>query len=150
MALTVIPERYPYRYVDVGILENGYPDYRIQKYNEGTGRYKDMYLCDNGDQLETAMEDFEYTKWLDPADGPSYNRTKQKRHSKIMAAKGTAAQSASGASMSKYDVEVEARLVALEAAVEELKSHTDSGGSDERVDKIIAHMAKREDIGEIF
>ena len=67
-----------------------------------------------------------------------------------MAAKGTAAKSASGASMSKYDVEVEARLVALEAAVEELKSHTHSGGSDERVDKIIAHMAKKEDIGDIF
>ena len=64
MALTVIHERYPYRYVDVGILENGFPDYRIQKYNEDTGRYKDMYLCDNGDQLETAMEDFEYTKWI--------------------------------------------------------------------------------------
>ena len=76
MALTVIHERYPYRYVDVGILENGYPDYRIQKYNEDTGRYKDMYLSDNGDQLETAMEDFEYTKWLDPADVPCYNRTK--------------------------------------------------------------------------
>ena len=45
-------------------------------------------------------------------------------------AKGTAAKSASGASMSKYDVEVEARLVALEVAVEELKSHTHSGGSD--------------------
>ena len=68
---------------------------------------------------------------------------------KIMA-KGTAAKSASGASMSKYDVEVEARLVALEAAVEELKSHTHSGGSDDRVDKIIAHMAKKEDIGDIF
>ena len=149
MALTVIHERYPYRYVDVGILENGYPDYRIQKYNEDTGRYKYMYLCDNGDQLETAMEDFEYTKWLDPADVPCYNRTKQKKHSKIMA-KGTAAKSASGASMSKYDVEVEARLVALEAAVEELKSHTHSGGSDDRVDKIIAHMAKKEDIGDIF
>ena len=34
MTLTVIHERYPYRYVDVGILENGFPDYRIQKYNE--------------------------------------------------------------------------------------------------------------------
>ena len=32
-----------------------------------------------------------------------------------MAAKGTAAKSASGASMSKYDVEVEKRLQALEA-----------------------------------
>ena len=40
-----------------------------------------------------------------------------------MAAKGTASKSASGASMSKYDVEVEARLQALEKEVEELKSH---------------------------
>ena len=32
-----------------------------------------------------------------------------------MAAKGSAAKSASGASMSKYDVEVEKRLQALEA-----------------------------------
>ena len=52
-----------------------------------------------------------------------------------MAAKGTASKSASGASMSKYDVEVEARLQALETAVAELKSHSHSdGGSDPRVD----------------
>ena len=25
-----------------------------------------MYLCDNGMQIDIAMEDFEYTKWLDP------------------------------------------------------------------------------------
>ena len=42
-----------------------------------------------------------------------------------MAYKGTAAKSASGAAMSKYDVEVEARLKALEA-----KAHEKcSGGS---------------------
>ena len=43
---------------------------------------------------------------------------------------GKAGKSASGASMSKYDVEVEARLKALEAAVAELKehSHPDRGG----------------------
>ena len=40
-----------------------------------------------------------------------------------MAYKGTAAKSATGASRSKYDVEVEARLKALEAAVKELQSH---------------------------
>ena len=42
-----------------------------------------------------------------------------------MAAKGSAAKSSSGASMSKYDVEVEARLQALEA-----KAHDkcDGGG----------------------
>ena len=26
----------------------------------------DMYLLDNSIQLDTAIEDFEYTKWLDP------------------------------------------------------------------------------------
>lgn len=62
----VILERYPYRYVQCGLLENGFPDYRIQKWNEWSKRYKDMYYCDNGMQMETAMEDFEYTKWLDP------------------------------------------------------------------------------------
>ena len=40
-----------------------------------------------------------------------------------MAAKGSAARSASGAAMSKYDVEVEKRLQALEA-----KAHTSHGG----------------------
>jgi len=42
-------------------------------------------------------------------------------------AKGKASVSSSGASMSKYDVEVEARLQALEKAVKALQS---SGGSD--------------------
>ena len=41
-----------------------------------------------------------------------------------MAYKGTAAKSATGASMSKYDVEVEARLQALEA-----KAHSKCDGS---------------------
>ena len=31
-----------------------------------------MYLCDNYMPMETAMEDFEYTKWLDPAGVPCY------------------------------------------------------------------------------
>ena len=60
-------EQFPYRYVQVGKLEiNGKPDCRIQKVDSYTGRYRDMYLCDNEMQLMTAMEDFEYTKWLDP------------------------------------------------------------------------------------
>ena len=88
-----------------------------------------------------------------------------------MAFKGTAAKSSSGASMSKYDVEVEARLqalekqahpvptgatqkkvddrlAALEAAVAALKS-SGGGGADPRVDKIIAHMAKKEDVSDL-
>ena len=68
-----------------------------------------------------------------------------------MAAKGTASKAASGPSMSKYDVEVEARLQALEATVAELKnhSHETSGGTDPRVDKIIAHLAQREDVSDL-
>ena len=40
--MNVILERFPYRYVECGTLENGYPDYRIQKFNDLTQRYKDM------------------------------------------------------------------------------------------------------------
>ena len=66
--MEVLLEKYPYRYVEAGIIElKGETDYRIQKYNKYTMRYRDMYLCDNFMQLETAMEDFEYTKWLDPS-----------------------------------------------------------------------------------
>ena len=42
--MKVIFERFPYRYVESGVLENGMPDYRIQKANEYTKRYSDMYL----------------------------------------------------------------------------------------------------------
>ena len=52
---------------------------------------------------------------------------------------GTAGKSASGASMSKYDVEVEAILQVIEKTLAELKehSHKTSGGADARVDKIV-------------
>lgn len=64
---TVIFEQGPYRFVQCGTLEiNGRPDYRIQKFHEWTQRYRDMYLLDNSVQLDYAIEDFEYTKWLDP------------------------------------------------------------------------------------
>ena len=74
--MKVLLERFPYRYVESGVLENGNPDYRIQKANEYTNRYSDMYLLDNQMQLLTAMEDFEYTKWLDPDRIPCYIRDK--------------------------------------------------------------------------
>ena len=44
--------------------------------------------------------------------------------------KGTASKSSSGAAMSKYDVEVEARLKKLEAAVAELKEHSHEAPCD--------------------
>ena len=69
-----------------------------------------------------------------------------------MAFKGTAAKSSSGASMSKYDVEVEARLKKLEAGllelevtVAELKTAADSkvdfqGDLNGRVDSLIESL----------
>jgi len=74
--MNVLLERFPYRYVESGVLENGNPDYRIQKVNEYTNRYSDMYLLDNQMQLLTAMEDLDYTLWLDPAGVPCYVRDK--------------------------------------------------------------------------
>ncbi len=59
---------------------------------------------------------------------------------KLIMAKGKAGLSSSGASMSKYDVEVEARLQALEKAIAELGAKCDEraagGGTDERVEKM--------------
>ena len=57
--MKIILERFPYRYVECGTLDNGFPDYRIQKADSWTKRYSDMYLLDNQMQLLTAMEDFE-------------------------------------------------------------------------------------------
>jgi len=70
--MNILLEKYPYRYVENGTLENGKPDCRIQKFDDTTRRFKDMYLCDNSMQLMTAMADFNYTKWLDPDGVPSY------------------------------------------------------------------------------
>ena len=72
-----------------------------------------------------------------------------------MAFKGTAGKSSSGASMSKYDVEVEARLNALEAKVAALESHSHDvpsvpAGADPRVDLIIRHIGKKENIDDII
>ena len=72
-----------------------------------------------------------------------------------MAFKGTASKSSSGASMSKYDVEVEARLQALEKAVAELGAKCDaraSGGSSgggERLDKLIELLSHKFDVSGI-
>jgi|TARA_B100001996_G_scaffold363072_1_gene331073 hypothetical protein len=73
--MDVILERFPYRYIQDGLLEiNGNPDYRIQKWNEYTNRYNDMYYLENQMQLDTALEDVEYTKWLDPEGVPAYRK----------------------------------------------------------------------------
>ena len=56
-----------------------------------------------------------------------------------MAAKGSAAKSASGAAMSKYDVEVEARLQVLEAKVAALEA------SDKAQQEVDARFLEIED-----
>ena len=78
--MNVIMERYPYRYVESGVIKtNNKPDYRIQKFNEYSRRYNDIYLLDSSIQLDLALEDFEYTKWLDPDNVPCYHDT-EKEH----------------------------------------------------------------------
>ena len=57
-----------------------------------------------------------------------------------MATKGTAAKSASGAAMSKYDVEVEGRLQKLEAALGSASAPAADG------DRLAALEAKVEDL----
>ena len=63
-----------------------------------------------------------------------------------MATRGTAGKSASGASMSRYDVEVEARLNALEA-----KAHAKcDGGSSADGDRLAALEAKVDKLIEVL
>jgi hypothetical protein len=69
----VLLEHGGYRFVQSGILEiNEKPDYRLQKKNEWTKRWNDIYLFDNQMQCLTAMEDHQYTRWLDPDRVPCY------------------------------------------------------------------------------
>ena len=69
----VIHERFPYRYVQKGYIQlNDKPDLRLQKADEYSKKYSDIYLFDNADQCFLAIEDFEYAKWLDPAGVPCY------------------------------------------------------------------------------
>ena len=57
-------ERFPFKYMDYGILPNGCGDFRLLVFNEDTRRYKEEYLFDNKEQMMLAIEDFEYAKWL--------------------------------------------------------------------------------------
>jgi hypothetical protein len=57
-----------------------------------------------------------------------------------MATQGKTAKSASGAAMSKYDVEVEARLQALEVAIAELKA---SDKAQQEVDARFVEMESK-------
>jgi len=59
-------ERFPYRY------HSTETKVWIEKFNENTNRWSEMYDCDSELQLLTAMEDFDYTLWLDPDGVPCY------------------------------------------------------------------------------
>ena len=61
-------------------------------------------------------------------------------------AKGKANVSSSGASMSKYDVEVEARLKALESKAHEDCGTTGGGDLEERVSIIEAVLRKNDQL----
>ena len=65
-------------------------------------------------------------------------------------AAGKVAKSASGAAMSQYDVEVEARLKAIEAEITSIKeglknhSHTSGGGDTQaQLDELIAKLGRK-------
>ena len=65
-------------------------------------------------------------------------------------AAGKAAKSASGAAMSQYDVEVEARLKAIEAEITSIKeglknhSHTSGGGDTQaQLDDLIKRLGRK-------
>ena len=72
--MTVLLERYPYRYVETE--ERGW----IEKYNIYTKRYSHMYEAGCELQLATAMSDIDYTRWLDPAGVPCYNHRSRITH----------------------------------------------------------------------
>jgi hypothetical protein len=52
----------------------------MQKANEYTKKYSDVYLFDNGEQLLLAIEDHDYTCWLDPDGVPCYVRDSVKQY----------------------------------------------------------------------
>ena len=73
--MKVLIEKFPYRYIETEtLLENGKPDCRMEKFMMDTKRYREIYKFDNQMQMMTAIEDFEYTKWLDPDGVPCYVR----------------------------------------------------------------------------
>lgn len=72
--MKVLMEREGYRFIETG--DRGY----IEKFEEATRRWRFMYECDSRLQLLTAMEDIDYTKWLDPAGVPCYRKDTAKPH----------------------------------------------------------------------
>ena len=66
----ILKETYPYRFVESPNQERGW----IEKFNDFTRRWTTMYECDSPLQLLTAMDDINYTRWLDPSGVPCYRQ----------------------------------------------------------------------------
>ena len=66
--MKVLKESFPYRYCESDTHDAGW----IEKFNELSRRWFKMYECEMSLQLMTAMEDINYTRWLDPAGVPCY------------------------------------------------------------------------------
>lgn len=66
--MKILKEQFPYRWCETEDHNRGW----IEKFNYMTRRYTNMYECDSPLQLVTAMEDVEYTRWLDPEGVPCY------------------------------------------------------------------------------
>ena len=63
--MKVLAQVEDYRFIEAGILEiNGRPDYRLQMQDFYSKRFRDVYLFDNQMQMEVAMEDLDYCRWL--------------------------------------------------------------------------------------
>ena len=67
--MKILNERFPYRYVECGTLDNGFPDFRIQKADEYTKRYR---YRDNVSLWKTMV-------WLDPDRVPCYVKDRVQR-----------------------------------------------------------------------
>ena len=70
--MKVLQERFPYRYCESDQEDSGW----IDKFNMNTKRYVRMYDCDSPLQLTTAIEDFQYTLWLDSDNVPCYRSSR--------------------------------------------------------------------------
>ena len=68
-------ERFPYRWCESEDGDRGW----IEKYNRTTLCWSNMYECGSPLQLMTAMEDYNYTLWLDPEHIPCYRKRRGDR-----------------------------------------------------------------------
>ncbi len=73
--MKVLMERFPYRWCESEDGDRGW----IEKYSRTTLRWSNMYECDSPLQLMTAMEDYNYTLWLDPEHIPCYRKRRGDR-----------------------------------------------------------------------